>query len=45
MEQHRLWKRIEEAKLKEQHEITMEDENGAEITIHMENVVWYPEYY
>jgi len=21
------------------------DDNGAEITIHMENTIWYPEYY
>jgi hypothetical protein len=44
MEQHRLWKEIEEARSKGQNETTIED-NGAEITIHVEDVVWYPEYY
>jgi hypothetical protein len=44
MEQHRLWKEIEEARKKGQNETTIDD-NGAEITIHIEDIVWYPEYY
>jgi len=44
MKQGELWKKIEEAKIKGQNETTIED-NGAEITIHMEDIVWYPEYY
>jgi len=37
-------KKIEEARSKGQTETTIED-NGAEIIIHMKDVVWYPEYY
>jgi len=44
MEKHELWKKIEEARLKGQKETTMED-NGAEITIHVDTAEWYPEYY
>lgn len=44
MRGHELWKKIEEARIKGQNETSLED-NGAEITIHMENAVWYPEYY
>jgi len=44
MKNHELWKKIEEAKLKGQQETTIDD-NGAEITIHVNNAEWYPEYY
>jgi hypothetical protein len=44
MKKYELWKKIEEAKLKGQNEAKIDD-NGAEITIHMENTIWYPEYY
>jgi hypothetical protein len=44
MEKHELWKKIEEAKSKGQEETIIED-NGAEITIHMDNTMWYPDYY
>ena len=44
METHELWRKIEEAKARGQEETKVED-NGAEITIHMENAIWYPEYY
>ena len=44
MEKHELWKKIEEAKSKGQEE-TILDDNGAEITIHMDNTLWYPDYY
>jgi hypothetical protein len=44
MEQHELWRKIEEAKTKGQKE-TIFDDNGAEITIHMEEPGWYPEFY
>jgi hypothetical protein len=44
METHEMWKKIEEAKLKGQKETKIED-NGAEITIHVDNAEWYPEYY
>jgi hypothetical protein len=44
MNRHELWKRIEEARIRGQSEVTMDD-NGAEITIHMDNIIWYPDYY
>lgn len=44
MEGYELWRMIEEAREKGQKEFRVDD-NGAEITIHMENTIWYPEYY
>jgi len=44
MEKYELWKRMEEMRREGQDEVRIE-ENGAEITIHMENAIWYPEYY
>jgi hypothetical protein len=44
MEKHQLWKKIEEARLAGQSDVTMDD-NGAEITIHVNETTWYPEYY
>lgn len=44
MEKHELWEKMEEMRRRGQDEMVVED-NGAEITIHMENIIWYPEYY
>jgi hypothetical protein len=44
MEKHQLWKKIEEARREGQNRTTIED-NGSEITIHMDDAIWYPEYY
>ncbi|MGV8171841.1 MAG: hypothetical protein ACP5OA_04065 [Candidatus Woesearchaeota archaeon] len=44
MKKRGLWKRMEEVTQDEQ-ETRRLDDNGAEITIHMENTIWYPEYY
>ncbi|MGV8140837.1 MAG: hypothetical protein ACP5NW_00175 [Candidatus Woesearchaeota archaeon] len=44
MEGYELWKKMEEARIRGQNSITLDD-NGAEITIHMDDFIWYPEYY
>jgi hypothetical protein len=44
MKGHELWRMIEEAKVRGQNEATIED-NGANITIHVDNTDWYPDYY
>jgi hypothetical protein len=44
MENYELWRKIEETRVKGQNEAILDD-NGAEITIHMESPGWYPDYY
>ena len=44
MENYWLWKKIEEAKVRGQSDVTIED-NGAKITIHIDDTTWYPEHY
>jgi hypothetical protein len=44
MEQHKPWKKMGEARIKRLNETSAED-SGSEITIHMEDIIWYPQYF